>query len=124
MASATTTTPKTRKPLEAVDPLVVLLDYDQLTGTGLLTIDDKNYVMIALREIPAGNRGKTLGMRLQRYCDKRQTVRKIDIDFGSSPWSCDCEDATYQPDRPGGCKHVVALKKVAKEMRCQKAPAK
>jgi hypothetical protein len=25
-------------------------------------------------------------------------------------WTCDCPDATYQPERPGGCKHVKALR--------------
>jgi hypothetical protein len=24
--------------------------------------------------------------------------------------TCDCPDATYQPERPGGCKHVKALR--------------
>jgi hypothetical protein len=25
-------------------------------------------------------------------------------------WGCDCPDATYHPERPGGCKHVKALR--------------
>jgi hypothetical protein len=25
-------------------------------------------------------------------------------------WACDCPDATYHPERPGGCKHVRALR--------------
>jgi hypothetical protein len=25
-------------------------------------------------------------------------------------WTCDCPDATFHPERPGGCKHVQALK--------------
>jgi len=25
-------------------------------------------------------------------------------------WRCDCPDATFHPERPGGCKHVQALK--------------
>src|SRR5690349_21484371 len=24
-------------------------------------------------------------------------------------WTCDCPDATYHPERPGGCKHARAL---------------
>src|SRR5262249_28644207 len=24
-------------------------------------------------------------------------------------WTCDCPDATFHPERPGGCKHVKAL---------------
>jgi hypothetical protein len=25
-------------------------------------------------------------------------------------WTCDCPDATFNPDRPGGCKHASALR--------------
>jgi hypothetical protein len=25
-------------------------------------------------------------------------------------WTCDCPDATYSPERPGGCKHAKALR--------------
>jgi hypothetical protein len=25
-------------------------------------------------------------------------------------WTCDCPDATFHPERPGGCKHIQALK--------------
>jgi hypothetical protein len=25
-------------------------------------------------------------------------------------WTCDCPDATFHPERPGGCKHVSALR--------------
>jgi hypothetical protein len=34
-------------------------------------------------------------------------------DVGSAEahgWSCDCPDATYHPERPGGCKHTSALR--------------
>jgi len=29
---------------------------------------------------------------------------------GPRGWSCDCADATFHPERQGGCKHVKALK--------------
>ena len=29
---------------------------------------------------------------------------------GAHGWTCDCPDATYHPERPGGCKHVQALR--------------
>lgn len=25
-------------------------------------------------------------------------------------WQCDCGDATFRPERPGGCRHVAALR--------------
>jgi hypothetical protein len=31
---------------------------------------------------------------------------------GPRGWTCDCPDATFHPERPGGCKHVQALKVV------------
>jgi hypothetical protein len=35
-----------------------------------------------------------------------RTVYHIDREF----WVCDCPDATFRAERPGGCKHVAALK--------------
>lgn len=35
-----------------------------------------------------------------------RTVYHIDREF----WVCDCPDATYRSERPGGCKHVAALR--------------
>jgi hypothetical protein len=29
---------------------------------------------------------------------------------GPHGWTCDCPDATFRPERPGGCKHVRALR--------------
>ena len=29
---------------------------------------------------------------------------------GPHGWTCDCPDATFHPERPGGCKHVNALR--------------
>jgi uncharacterized Zn finger protein len=33
-----------------------------------------------------------------------------DVDVRVEPWTCDCPDATFHAERPGGCKHVLALK--------------
>ena len=33
-----------------------------------------------------------------------------DVDTTQEPWRCDCPDATYHPERPGGCKHATALR--------------
>ena len=30
-------------------------------------------------------------------------------DLDASSWRCDCPDATFHPERPGGCKHAKAL---------------
>jgi hypothetical protein len=31
-------------------------------------------------------------------------------------WQCDCPDATFRPERPGGCKHVRALREAIAEL--------
>jgi hypothetical protein len=33
-----------------------------------------------------------------------------DLDTTEEPWVCDCPDATFHPERPGGCKHCAALR--------------
>jgi hypothetical protein len=33
-----------------------------------------------------------------------------DIETACEPWRCDCPDATFHPERPGGCKHALALR--------------
>jgi hypothetical protein len=37
-----------------------------------------------------------------------------DVETACEPWRCDCPDATYHPERPGGCKHVLALRAALK----------
>jgi hypothetical protein len=36
-------------------------------------------------------------------------VYHIDV-TGPHGWTCDCPDATFRPERPGGCRHVAALR--------------
>ena len=35
---------------------------------------------------------------------------------GPHGWTCDCPDATFRPDRPGGCKHQSALRAALKRI--------
>lgn len=106
-----------RKPLAPVNPAVELLAYCHATGLGIVTIDDTRY---ALQRLDDGA-GRPVGMRLARPTEEKDgtpAVKLIDVDLGDPHgWRCDCEDATYRPDRPGGCKHCVALRKVAEQLR-------
>jgi hypothetical protein len=36
------------------------------------------------------------------------------VNTESDPWTGDCPDATFHPERPGGCKHVAALRAALK----------
>ena len=103
-----------RKSLEAKHPDVQLVGYNRGLGLGLVVIDTVTYAVIAQR-----NEGKLTGLRLLRDPDHGGPA-VYDVDVTGEPWRCDCPDATYRPDRPGGCKHVVALKQAAGAIR---APA-
>jgi hypothetical protein len=46
------------------------------------------------------------GYRLTKPAD----LASYDICTHEQPWKCDCPDATFHPERPGGCKHVAALR--------------
>jgi hypothetical protein len=35
-------------------------------------------------------------------------------DIDGATWRCDCPDAIYHPERPGGCKHSLALRAALK----------
>ena len=47
------------------------------------------------------------GFRLTSYDSLHQGVTVYDLPLDLS--SCDCPDATYRSERPGGCKHRKAL---------------
>src|SRR5690242_10277570 len=49
------------------------------------------------------DQGRTVGYRLVR---PDGGTYDVDADL----WVCSCPDATYRPDRPGGCRHVKALR--------------
>ncbi len=69
---------------------------DEANGNRVLEINGTAYEVEAL----------VGGYRLYRW--KGAEIKTIDID--AQTWQCDCEDATFRPERPGGCKHVRALK--------------
>src|SRR5262245_48429481 len=109
----TATAPAARQPrrLEPARPDVELQAYCVETGLGVLRIDGTAYAMGALRHA-----GRTVGVRLAR-CLADGTIKRIDVDLTASPHACDCEDATFRPGRPGGCKHVAALRLAADQLR-------
>jgi hypothetical protein len=69
-------------------------------GTGVLAINGRNYTVTVLR----GPNG-VLGYRLVKA-----DGTTYDVCTTEEHWTCDCPDATFQPERPGGCKHVAALR--------------
>src|SRR5436305_69913 len=77
------------------------------TGAGALAI--RRGRRASLSEVVAFREGGALvGFRLQNVTGSREAL--YDVDLRAEPWTCDCPDATFHPERPGGCKHVAALR--------------
>jgi hypothetical protein len=72
--------------------------------TGVLAINGTNYTVTVLR-----GPNRVDGYRMVK------TVGTVyDIGATEERWTCDCPDATFHPERPGGCKHVAALRAALK----------
>jgi hypothetical protein len=70
-------------------------------GIGILAINGVPYVVLRL--------SSGVGFRLEK--GDRTTY---DVCTEADPWTCDCPDATFHPERSGGCKHVAALRAALK----------
>jgi len=80
---------------------------------GVLLIDHVPYLVTALGW-PADQGGPgLLGYRLVKHDG---SIYDVDCRTAWGEWSCDCPDGTYCPERPGGCKHIAALRD-AEEIR-------
>jgi hypothetical protein len=52
--------------------------------------------------------GRLVGVRLAKWGSVWADRPRHYVHLDGVP-SCDCQDATYRPGRPGGCRHVRAL---------------
>jgi hypothetical protein len=68
---------------------------------GLLEINGQTYELLPLRDGTA-----LVGYRLRKPDGTLYDVGIVD----PHGWTCDCPDATFHPERPGGCKHAAALR--------------
>jgi hypothetical protein len=73
-------------------------------GTGVLAINQVCYTITILK-----HKDRVTGYRLEKLDG---TV--YDLNIETEHWSCDCPDATFNPERPGGCKHSKALRAALK----------
>ena len=73
-------------------------------GTGVLAINGHDYIVTVLRG-PSG----VVGYRMAK-----PDGTAYDVCTTEEHWSCDCPDATFHPERPGGCKHIAALRAALK----------
>ncbi len=61
--------------------------------------------------------GQPYAVELIRFGDHEKRVVTLDDE------RCDCPDAVYRPNRPDGCKHVVALRQTLPAVTAGKAGA-
>jgi hypothetical protein len=110
------TTTKARakaKPPRTLKPVAVTLagpGYDVESGTGCVVLNGKMYYLERVADGP-----RTTGLAFGPLDGSDRTHH---VDF-TAPygWTCDCEDATYNSGRPGGCKHLVACRQMARSLK-------
>ena len=73
-------------------------------GTGVLAINGTNYTLTTLRDQTG----------IVGYHLVKSDGTTYDVCTSEEDWTCDCPDATFHPERPGGCKHVAALRAALK----------
>lgn len=78
-------------------------------GTGVLAINGQNYTVTILRD----------GSGVVGYRLEKADGTAYDVATAEEHWSCDCPDATFHPERPGGCKHAAALRAALQAARQQ-----
>lgn len=84
---------------EPILPCVIL----RHGAAGLLLIHGTPYLCTPLGEYDQERGALVRGWRLTQ---SDGTVYDLD----AASWSCDCPDATYRPEREGGCKHASNLR--------------
>ena len=85
------------KVLRPVHGVVKWLSRPGFMGAGVLTINGTLYHVLRL--------DGGVGYRLEKT-----DGTLYDVNTEAATWTCDCKDATFCPERPGGCKHVAALR--------------
>lgn len=76
---------------------------DVLDGCAILTVrDGGGEATYWCQAVTDG--GRLVAYRLRKFGTERQYDLPADLS------SCDCGDRTHRPERPGGCRHMVALR--------------
>ncbi len=105
-ATAPVTT-RQRKPLAPVQVTGAFVapptDEDLLIGAAVLEIDDGKELASYWLQANT-DRGNVVGWSLRRFGSAEV------YDLPASLDSCDCPDGLYRSERPGGCRHQVAVR--------------
>jgi hypothetical protein len=118
------TGPRQRKPLVAVQVVASFVGgatrEDVIDGAAVLSIasgddtdrDESAYWCKALFD-----NERCTGFRLTKFGGSETYDLPRDLS------SCDCPDRNYRPDRPGGCKHMVALRQALPTVMDNRPPS-
>ncbi len=105
--------PRQRKPLEPISGTVKLLE-------PIGAVNDRTGKILIVAQTKCGPVSTECyleytgcGYRLVGWDAEEGKVKTYDLPLTLD--SCDCPDATYNPDRPQGCKHQKALRKLIAE---------
>jgi hypothetical protein len=102
------TGPRQRKPLVPVQVTARFVGgatrQDVMAGAAVLSIRDGDDDESAYWCEAIFDGGRCVAFRLRKFGTGEQYDLPRDLS------SCDCPDRNYRPERPGGCKHMVALR--------------
>jgi hypothetical protein len=114
MSSITAPVPRVKADRKPLSPVSVTARFvggatrqDVLDGSAVLSIatgddTDRDESAYWCQAIYDGDR--CIGFRLRKFASAEMYDLPRDLS------SCDCPDQTYRPERPGGCKHMAALR--------------
>jgi hypothetical protein len=78
--------------------------HDMFHGHAILEIESEGRLESYWLTLNVSPDGHIAGLRLQRFATGQRYDLPADLD------DCTCGDRNYRPERPGGCRHMVALR--------------
>jgi hypothetical protein len=102
--------PRSRKPLAPVSVAGVLITgldtglADLFEGCAILEIEDAKELTSYWCGASTDDQGRITSLHLRKFATGEQYELPADLS------SCNCPDSTYRSERPGGCRHQVALR--------------
>ncbi len=81
-----------------------------MAGSAILFITDVRTGELAMYYAKGvADNNRLVAIRLTKAGDDSPEPHEHQVTLAGAKAACDCQDATYRPDRPGGCRHLNAL---------------
>jgi hypothetical protein len=106
-APAAPTNPKPLEPVAVTGRILAghgQVMHDMFHGHSILEIESEGRLESYWLTLIISPDARIAGVRLQRFAEGQV------YDLPASLDDCTCPDATYRPERPGGCRHQQALR--------------